>query len=315
MRFAKGHGTGNDFVILPDPDGQLELSARVVARICDRHAGLGGDGVLRVVRSEAAGAQADDWARRAAERGAEWFMDYRNADGSIAEMCGNGIRVFTRYLLDNGLATGPELAIGTRAGVRVVREALDGRLTVDMGPARVTGLGSVLLGDREVSGLGVSVGNPHLACVVDDPVAGYDLSVPPVLTGGDFPDGANVEIVRLADDGRAEMRVYERGSGVTLSCGTGAVAAAVAAAVTAGEWLNGAERTWTVDVPGGRLAVTPGGTASLLSGPAVIVATGELDDRWLGEATRAAGAAGAAGTAGTAGGAAGRRSAAVSAIG
>ena len=139
MRFAKGHGTGNDFVILPDPDGQLDLSARTVARICDRHAGLGGDGVLRVVRSAAAGPEAGDWARLADGRGAEWFMDYRNADGSIAEMCGNGIRVFARYLLDNGLAAGPELAIGTRAGVRVVREALDGRLTVDMGPARVTG--------------------------------------------------------------------------------------------------------------------------------------------------------------------------------
>ncbi len=142
MRFAKGHGTGNDFVILPDPDGQLDLSARTVARICDRHAGLGGDGVLRVVRSAAAGPAAGDWARLAEGRGAEWFMDYRNADGSIAEMCGNGIRVFARYLLANGLAAGPELAIGTRAGVRVVREALDGGLTVDMGPARVTGRGS-----------------------------------------------------------------------------------------------------------------------------------------------------------------------------
>jgi diaminopimelate epimerase len=284
MQFAKGHGTGNDFVILPDPDGQLELSARTVARICDRHAGLGGDGVLRVVRSAVAGPAAGDWGRRAAERGVEWFMDYRNADGSIAEMCGNGIRVFTRYLIDTGLADGPELAIGTRAGVRVVREALDGRLTVDMGPARITGRGAARLGGRAVSGLAVSVGNPHLACVVDDPVADYDLSAAPVLTEGDFPEGANVEILRLADDGSAQMRVYERGSGVTLSCGTGAVAAGVAAAVAAGEWLTGTERTWMVDVPGGRLAVTPSDTASLLSGPAVIVARGELDDGWLAEA-------------------------------
>src|SRR5262249_18351686 len=123
MRFAKGHGTGNDFVLLPDPDGRLELPAAAVARICDRHAGLGGDGILRIVRSAAAGPQAGEWAGRAAAQGAEWFMDYRNADGSIAEMCGNGIRVFARYLLAHGLAAGPELAIGTRAGVRVVREA------------------------------------------------------------------------------------------------------------------------------------------------------------------------------------------------
>ena len=284
MRFAKGHGTGNDFVILPDPDGRLELSARAVARICDRHAGLGGDGVLRVVRSAAAGPEAGDWARQAAERGAEWFMDYRNADGSIAEMCGNGIRVFVRYLLDNRLAVGPELTIGTRTGVRAVREALDRRLTVDMGPAQITGEGSARLGDRAVPGLAISVGNPHLACVVDDPVAGYDLSAPPVLAEGEFPDGANVEVLRLTGDRRAEMRVYERGSGATLSCGTGAVAVAVAAAVAAGEWRSGPERTWTVDVPGGRLAVTPSDTASLLSGPAIILATGELDDGWVGEA-------------------------------
>ena len=149
MRFAKGHGTGNDFVILPDPDGRLDLSPRLVARICDRRTGLGADGILRVVRSKAAaagggagtagtaaagnaaagnaaaGTAADmgPWAEQAAEQRAEWFMDYRNADGSIAEMCGNGIRVFARYLLDHGLAAGPELAIGTRAGVRRVRDA------------------------------------------------------------------------------------------------------------------------------------------------------------------------------------------------
>jgi len=289
MRFAKGHGTGNDFVLLPDPDGRLELPAAAIARICDRHAGLGGDGILRVVRSAAAGPQAGDRAGRAAAQGAEWFMDYRNADGSIAEMCGNGIRVFARYLLDHGLAAGPELAIGTRAGVRVVREAGGGWLTAEMGPVRVTGSGSARLGARELTGLAISVGNPHLACVVGEPVADFDLSRPPVLAAGQFPDGANVEVVRVTGERQVEMRVYERGSGVTLSCGTGAVASAVAAAVAAGEWRAdaaapaGPGRPWTVDVPGGRLAVTASATASLLSGPAVIVAAGELDDAWLGE--------------------------------
>jgi diaminopimelate epimerase len=217
-------------------------------------------------------------------------MDYRNADGSIAEMCGNGIRVFARYLLDNDLADGPELPIGTRTGVRLVREArVPGELVAEMGPAVVTGDGSARIGERSCDGLAISVGNPHLACLTDIPVSDFDLTRPPVLERGRFSDGANVEVLRVTGPRRVEMRVYERGSGATLSCGTGAVATAVAAAVAAGEWpaqdpgaeAPAAERAWTVDVPGGRLTVTPSATASLLAGPAVIVATGELDDRWL----------------------------------
>jgi diaminopimelate epimerase len=290
MRFAKGHGTGNDFVILPDPDGRLDLSPRLVARICDRRTGLGADGILRVVRSKAAAdtaADAGPWAEQAADQSAEWFMDYRNADGSIAEMCGNGIRVFARYLLDNDLAVGPELAIGTRAGVRRVRDAgrrdqghPGGELVAEMGPALVTGHGRTRIGERDCDGLAISVGNPHLACLTDLPVAAFDLSGPPALDPGQFPDGANVEVLRVTAPRHVEMRVYERGSGATLSCGTGAVATAVAAAVAAGEWQAGAEHVWTVDVPGGRLTVTPSATASLLAGPAVIVATGELDEAW-----------------------------------
>jgi diaminopimelate epimerase len=297
MRFAKGHGTGNDFVILPDPDGRLDLSPQVIARICDRRTGLGADGLLRVVRSAAGGHFPGTAAAARAEQdsrsGAEWFMDYRNGDGSVAEMCGNGIRVFARYLLDRGLSTGPELAVGTRAGVRLVRETACGDISTDMGPARVTGTGSARLGDRVCAGLAISVGNPHLACVVNEPVAGFDLSAPPVLAPGQFPEGANVEVLRLTGDRRVEMRVHERGSGVTLSCGTGAVAAAVSASVAAGEWRTGPERTWTVDVPGGRLVVTPSATTSWLTGPAVIVAEGDLNNDWLRDAagwiSRAAG--------------------------
>src|SRR6185312_7228989 len=114
-------------------------------------------------------------------------------------------------------------------------------------------------------------GNPHLVCLLDGPVAAADLTRPPGLDPGQFPDGANVEVVQITGDHQAEMRVYERGSGVTLSCGTGAVAAAVGAAVAAGEWQAGPERTWAVRVPGGRLAVTPSAVASRLAGPAVIV--------------------------------------------
>jgi diaminopimelate epimerase len=277
MRFAKGHGTGNDFVLLPDPDGALKLSAGLVAALCDRRAGIGADGVLRVVRSSAAGLP---------DAGAEWFMDYRNADGTVAEMCGNGIRVFARYLLEQGMAAGPEVAVATRAGTKLVREAGDGELTVDLGPARVLGSGSAVLAGRTCPGLAVSVGNPHLACVVQEPVSGFDLSAPPLVDPELFPDGANVEVVRVTGARRAEMRVHERGSGVTLSCGTGAVAAAVAAAAATGDWPSGGSARWIVDVPGGKLAVAAGAAASLLTGPAELVATGEIDPGWLAGAAR-----------------------------
>jgi diaminopimelate epimerase len=277
MEFAKGHGTGNDFVIIPDVDGLLELSPEFVAALCDRRIGVGADGVLRVVGADAAGGES-------AGQAAEWFMDYRNADGSVAEMCGNGIRVFARYLLEEGLAWGPEIPVATRAGTRTVRAESDGQFTVDMGPVTVLGEGQVQLGERRPRGLAISVGNPHLACLVSQPVADVDLTAPLVLAPAEFTGGANVEVIRLVGDHEIEMRVHERGSGLTLSCGTGAVASAVAAAVAAGEWPdadNGAGRPWIVRVPGGKLAVTPSATASLLTGPAEIVASGELSDDWL----------------------------------
>ncbi len=276
MRFAKGHGTGNDFVILPDPDGRLGLPAALVARICDRRAGIGADGVLRVVRAQ--------------EQDAEWFMDYRNADGSIAEMCGNGIRVFARYLLDHGLASGPEVAIATRSGIRPVRAEADGRITADMGPARVLGPGRAVIAGLARDGLRISVGNPHLACLVEDALDKYDLTAPPALDQADFPDGGNVELVRLTGPGAVTMRVHERGSGETRSCGTGAVAAAAAAAAAGaayppegapGGGAPGERQAWQVHVPGGELTVTLGDGATWLTGPAVIVAEGELDPRWL----------------------------------
>lgn len=290
MRFAKGHGTGNDFVILPDPDGQLDLTPELVTRLCDRHFGLGADGVLRVVRSAVAGPDA-------AGQSAEWFMDYWNADGSVAEMCGNGVRVFAKFLLDEGLAAGPELAIATRAGIRAVRAEADGLFTVDMGPAVVIGDGAAQAGNQRLTGLAISVGNPHLACMVDQPVGAVDLSDPVVLGPAELAAGANVEVIRPLGDREIEMRVHERGSGLTLSCGTGAVAAAVAAAAAAGEWPAGPGLPWTVHVPGGLLAVTPSGTASLLRGPAAIVAVGELSASWLAAAGAGTGPGAAAGTA------------------
>ena len=164
----------------------------------------------------------------------EWFMDYRNADGSVAEMCGNGIRVFARYLAQHGLAPGPEFAVATRSGPRQVRFGASGEITVEMGSVAVLGPGGAVIAGQAYPGLRVSVGNPHLACLVDGPLAGLDLSEAPKLDPGEFPEGGNVELVRMTGPASVAMRVYERGSGETRSCGTGAVAAAAAAA--AAQW-------------------------------------------------------------------------------
>ncbi len=261
-------------MILADPRGERELAPALAARLCDRRAGIGADGVLRLVRT-AAGPAPDQ------AGAAEWFMDYRNADGSIAEMCGNGIRVFARYLIEHGLAAGPSFAVGTRSGVRQVRAEPDGQVTVDMGPARVLGPGHAVVGGTVRDGLRVSVGNPHLACLVDDALDTFDLAAAPGLDPADFPDGGNVELVRVTGPAALSMRVHERGSGETRSCGTGAVAAAAAAAALSSSATKTVPGQWHVTVPGGALTVTLDAGTSWLTGPAVIVAEGELDPDWL----------------------------------
>jgi diaminopimelate epimerase len=266
MRFVKGHGTENDFVILPDVDGSLELSPELVVALCDRRAGIGADGVLRVVRTKALDDRA--WGD------AEWFMDYRNADGGVAEMCGNGVRVFARYLVDAGLAAPGEWDIATRAGLKRVTLGAAGEVSVDMGPPEVLGEGSAVIAGRRYQGLRVSMGNPHLACLVTDrQVAELDLEREPEFDPRLFPEGVNVEVFQPLGGDHVAMRVHERGSGETRSCGTGAVATAVAAAVAAGRAPVG---EWSVDVLGGRLTVTLDGVTSHLRGPAVLVAEGEI---------------------------------------
>jgi diaminopimelate epimerase len=277
MRFAKGHGTENDFVILLDPDDSGGLTAGLTAALCDRRAGIGADGVLRAVRSAACGIAGRSDGGPGPAGGPEWFMDYRNADGSVAEMCGNGIRVFARYLVRHGLAEGPEFTVATRSGPRQITMAADGGVTADMGAVAVLGPGSAVVAGQARPGLRVSVGNPHLACLVDAPLASFDLSRAPGLDPGQFPGGGNVELVRLTGPASVAMRVHERGSGETRSCGTGAVAAAVAAAAVTGS----GDGTWAVRVPGGDLAVTLEAGRAWLTGPAVIVAEGELDPAWL----------------------------------
>lgn len=281
MRFIKGHGTENDFVILPDPDGALDLTPDVVARLCDRRAGIGADGVLRVVRTKAAGLDAAPFGDEPLS--AEWFMDYRNADGSIAEMCGNGVRVFARYLVDAGLAAPGEWDVATRAGLRRLTLGPSGDVSVDMGAPELLGPGEASMAGETFRGTRVSVGNPHLACRVDGPVATLDLSRAPGFDPAVFPDGVNVEFFRAVGARHLEMRVYERGSGETRSCGTGTVAVAAAAATEAGEGTGGPlpEGSWIVDVPGGRVTVTLDGRTSHLTGPAVLVAEGAIRRGWI----------------------------------
>jgi len=274
LRFLKGHGTENDFVIVPDPDGALDLSAAQVRALCDRRAGIGADGVLRVVRS------AKDPAAVHMAGEAEWFMDYRNSDGSIAEMCGNGARVFARYLVDHGEAAPGDLRIATRGGVRAVHVPADGGdVTVGMGAARLPGPDGieVTLPDGSVYGaVNVNMGNPHAVVFVADLDDVGDLRTAPVLTPPTaYPEGANVEFVVDRAPGHVAMRVHERGAGETRSCGTGACAVMVAAARRDAAELPA---TYTVDVPGGRLVITehPDGEVEM-TGPAVILAEGGVD--------------------------------------
>ncbi len=276
MRFVKGHGTENDFVLLPDPDGVLDLTAATVRRICDRRAGIGGDGVLRVVRTAAA----PDG--RAMAGDAEWFMDYRNADGSVAEMCGNGIRVFARFLVSEELAPAGELAIATRDGVKTVRLGPVGDVTVDMGTARLPGSDrKVTVGARSWPAVEVDVGNPHAVVFVDDLADAGPLDDAPAVEPG-FPGGVNVEFVADSGPRHVAMRVHERGVGETRSCGTGACAVMVASSRRDGVTASGTEGvSYVVDVPGGRLTVTERADGHLeLTGPAVLVAEGTLDDVW-----------------------------------
>ena len=280
MRFAKGHGTENDFVVLLDPDDSSGLTADLTARLCDRRAGIGADGVLRAVRAAACRIAGPTDGAPGPAGGAgepEWFMDYRNADGSVAEMCGNGIRVFARYLVRHGLAAGPDFTVATRSGPRLIRMCADGEVAVDMGAVAVLGPGSAVIAGQAYPGLRVSVGNPHLACLVAGPLAAFDLSRPPRLDPGQFPEGGNVELVQATGPASVAMRVHERGSGETRSCGTGAVAAVAAAASATGS----GDGAWAVRVPGGDLTVTLEAGRAWLTGPAVIVAEGDLDPSWL----------------------------------
>ncbi|MFF5794133.1 diaminopimelate epimerase [Paeniglutamicibacter sp. NPDC012692] len=295
LSYAKGHGTGNDFVLISDPDDKHDLSPEQVAAICDRHRGIGGDGLIRAVPSKylAEGREILE-----AQPEARWFMDYRNGDGSMSEMCGNGVRVFVHFLVSEKLVdlpVGAELFIGTRAGLKIVTRLADG-YSVDMGPwefiypeaAGKSGLDSVVQTEGlpvPRAAVSVSMGNPHTIVAVASQAELDDLELFTIPAVDPLPPhGTNVEYVLPAEPlveggrGSLRMRVHERGVGETLSCGTGACAAAVATR----HWAHAQNvANWEVAVPGGVLGIrfAPGAGGAehvFLSGAAVLVARGSI---------------------------------------
>ena len=280
MKFSKYHGTGNDFVMIEDVADQVTLSPALVAALCDRHRGIGADGVIRIAPSDAS----------------DFFMDYWNADGATAEMCGNGIRCLARYVFERGLTDKTELDVDTRDGVKhLALDAEDGEMRsvrVAMGPATLEperipmkGADGPRFVDQpfpdagpEYRATAVSMGNPHLVLSGAADLESLDLSRigPPLEHHPDFPEGTNVEFIRV-EDGVVNARVWERGSGETMACGTGGCASLVAAHL-----LGLAGRQGTVRFPGGDLEIEWASDDQVyLTGPATFVFDGELSDEWV----------------------------------
>jgi diaminopimelate epimerase len=258
MLGSYGHGTHNDFVVVYDPDDLHPLSPEQIARICNRQSGIGSDGLIRAIK-----------------RDGKWFMDYRNQDGSIAEMCGNGIRVMARYLVEKGHQAEGIFPINTRAGMKYLAVPAHDDISVNMGPVEeIFDDVTVKVGDRTWPAIHISVGNPHAVLFVDDIAHAGDLCEAPIVDG-DYPEGVNVEFVQFLENGEIAMRVHERGVGETQSCGTGTCAVALAATIKKGGKLPS---RWVINPPGGRLVVEiDGHNNATLIGPAVILNDVELD--------------------------------------
>ncbi|SDJ18660.1 diaminopimelate epimerase [Frankineae bacterium MT45] len=277
LRVVKGHGTENDFVIVPDIDNKLELTDDLVRAICDRRAGIGADGVLRVVGTghepTLAGHQPI----------APYFMDYRNADGSIAEMCGNGVRVFVRYLQSEGLV-GERVVVATRGGLKPTWLNDDGSISVEMGQPEILEQRPKVLvdgGERLDSSWALNIPNPHVIVPLGSvaELEALNLDRAPQVQAP-LPDGQNIEFVVRLDSRHLRMRVHERGVGETRSCGTGICAAVVASALS--EDAARDESRWRVDVPGGTCSVVWRADGSVvMTGPAVLVASIEFRGDWL----------------------------------
>lgn len=254
-----GHGTENDFVLVFDPDSEIEISSKAIASICNRQTGIGADGLIRIMK-----------------RDGKWFMDYRNADGSIAEMCGNGIRVMARYLVDRGYQTPGIFPIQTRSGNRFLSVPESGDITVNMGAVtQEAGVIVARVNNSSWKGINVNVGNPHAVVFVEDLEKVGDLTSEPEVEPADsYPDGVNVEFVKFLPNGELAMRVHERGVGETRSCGTGTCAVALAATLKSGKSLPS---KWVIHPPGGRLEVEiDAHSNAILTGPAVLIQDFEL---------------------------------------
>ena len=254
-----GHGTENDFVILFDPDSQYVITPAQIAAICNRSSGIGADGFIRITKPDG-----------------KWFMDYSNSDGSIAEMCGNGIRVMARYLVARGHLPEGIFAINTRAGIKHLRVPFEGDISVNMG--QVTDEMEeieVNQNGKTWEGLNISVGNPHAVVFLENLEEVGSLETAPVVSPqSSYPEGVNVEFVQLLANNEARMRVHERGSGETRSCGTGTCAVALAATLhTRGKLPS----RWTIYPPGGRLIVDiDGHSNATLIGPAELIADHDI---------------------------------------
>lgn len=255
-----GHGTHNDFVLIFDPENKLILSSDQIQRVCNRKTGVGSDGLIRIIKQDSA-----------------WFMDYYNADGSEAEMCGNGIRVMARYLTDRGHQPSGIYAINTRDGRKFLSVPESGDISVNMGKvSHIPGEIKVLANTHEYAGLNIDVGNPHAVVFVADLAEIGDLkSAPKVLPEQNYPDGVNIEFVKILAGNEIQMRVFERGVGETKSCGTGTCAVALAATIKSNINLP---IKWSINPPGGRLIVEiDGHSNATLTGPAVLVKDLQLD--------------------------------------
>ena len=254
-----GHGTENDFVILFDPESQYVITPAQIAAICNRSSGIGADGFIRITKPDG-----------------KWFMDYSNSDGSIAEMCGNGIRVMARYLVARGHLPEGIFAINTRAGIKHLRVPLEGDISVNMG--QVTDEMEeieVNQNGKTWEGLNISVGNPHVVVFLENLEEVGSMETAPVVSPqSSYPDGVNVEFVQLLANNEARMRVHERGSGETRSCGTGTCAVALAATLHSRGKLPS---RWTIYPPGGRLIVDiDGHSNATLIGPAELIADHDI---------------------------------------
>lgn len=290
----KAHATGNDFVVYLDEDGTHEPTADEVRFLCDRHFGIGGDGLIRLAHPQAVSDVNERQIADCAAGDAGWFMDYRNADGSLAEMCGNGTRAITLFAQRQGIADQPggkPFHLGTRAGVKILTSLGDvpglGKdvFQVEMGAWKrgdVDGYEVTIPGTSgSARGTFVDMGNPHVVAVLEDAfvslpnVEDLDLITKPVVAP-EIPSDRNVEFVRIDeqsegdDAGEATMRVNERGCGETLSCGTGLCATAITLRAKTGI------DHWTITVRGGTLRVDVTDEDVKLTGSATIVGKIEL---------------------------------------